>query len=173
MREAFEDNSIDAVSIATPNHWHALAAIWACQAGKDVYVEKPLAHSFWEGQQLVKAAEKYQRIVQHGTQQRSDPACRRDMKLLHEGTLIGPVVHARGYAAHGFFETYESLAAYTRADLFQRAGEKTPAFVRFSTVAGILAGARRGDRRSTWTTPCGSDLPGSARGWIGWAATRT
>jgi predicted dehydrogenase len=97
MREAFEDNSIDAVSIATPNHWHALAAVWACQAGKDVYVEKPLAHSFWEGQQLVKAAEKYQRIVQHGTQQRSDPTCRRDMKLLHEGTLIGPVVHARGY----------------------------------------------------------------------------
>lgn len=97
MREAFADDSIDAVSIATPNHWHALAAIWACEAGKDVYVEKPLAHSFWEGQQLIKAAAKYNRIVQHGTQQRSDAERIRDMKLLNAGELIGPVVHARGY----------------------------------------------------------------------------
>ena len=97
MREAFADDAIDAVSIATPNHWHALAATWACQAGKDVYVEKPMAHSFWEGQQLVKAAKKYERIVQHGTQQRSDASRIRDMKLLHEGEIVGPVVHARGY----------------------------------------------------------------------------
>jgi predicted dehydrogenase len=97
MREAFADKSIDAVTIATPNHWHSLATVWACQAGKDVYVEKPMAHSFWEGQQVVKAAKKFGRIVQHGTQQRSDAKRIRDMKLLHEGKIIGPVVHARGY----------------------------------------------------------------------------
>ena len=97
MREAFADDSIHAVSIATPNHWHALAAAWACQAGKDVYVEKPFAHSFWEGQQLVKAAKTWNRIVQHGTQQRSDPERIRDMKLMAEGKIIGPIVHSRGY----------------------------------------------------------------------------
>ncbi|HWK09708.1 MAG TPA: Gfo/Idh/MocA family oxidoreductase, partial [Vicinamibacterales bacterium] len=68
VRRLLDDRSIDAVSIATPNHWHALIAIWACQAGKDVYVEKPCSHNLWEGRQLVRAAEKYQRIVQHGTQ---------------------------------------------------------------------------------------------------------
>jgi predicted dehydrogenase len=97
MRDAFADESINAVSIATPNHWHSLAAVWACQAGKDVYVEKPLAHSYWEGQQLIKAAKKYNRIVQHGTQQRSSGTNLRDMKLMHSGTFIGPIVHARGY----------------------------------------------------------------------------
>ena len=74
VRKLLEDQSIDAISIATPNHWHALMAIWACQAGKDVYVEKPCSHNFWEGSQLVRAAEKYNRIVQHGTQIRSAPA---------------------------------------------------------------------------------------------------
>ncbi len=97
LRDALADDSIDAISIATPNHWHALAATWGCQANKDVYVEKPMAHSFWEGQQLVKAARKYNRVVQHGTQQRSDPERIRDMNLLHKGEIIGPVVHARGY----------------------------------------------------------------------------
>ncbi len=96
MRDAFADDAVNAVSIATPNHWHALAATWACMAGKDVYVEKPFAHSFWEGQQLVKAARKYNRIVQHGTQSRSNGSYIRDMKLIREG-FIGPIVHARGY----------------------------------------------------------------------------
>src|SRR3982751_6031905 len=63
IREALADKSIDAVTIATPNHWHSLAAIWACQAGKDVYVEKPLCHNIFEGQQLVAAAKKYGKIV--------------------------------------------------------------------------------------------------------------
>src|SRR5262245_44017017 len=72
IREALQDKDIDAVTIATPNHWHTLAAIWACQAGKDVYVEKPMSHSIYEGRQLVAAAEKYGRIVQHGTQSRSN-----------------------------------------------------------------------------------------------------
>jgi predicted dehydrogenase len=95
MREVMADPDIDAVTIATPNHWHSLAAIWACQAGKDVYVEKPLSHNVWEGRQLVAAAEKHGRVVMHGTQSRSDTTLIRDMKLLQEG-FIGKVVHARG-----------------------------------------------------------------------------
>src|ERR1035438_5548278 len=70
VRELLEDKSIDAISIATPNHWHSLMGIWACQAGKDAYVEKPCSHSWWEGKQLVAAANKYNRIGQHGTQSR-------------------------------------------------------------------------------------------------------
>src|SRR4051794_38658216 len=80
MREALQDKSIDAVTIATPNHWHSLAAIWACQAGKAVYVEKPMAHSLYEGRQVVAAAEQFKRIVQHGTQNRSNATLIRDMK---------------------------------------------------------------------------------------------
>ncbi|MCC5906935.1 MAG: Gfo/Idh/MocA family oxidoreductase [Balneolaceae bacterium] len=70
MRKVFDDEEVDGVFIATPEHWHALATIWACQAGKDVYVEKPISHSIFEGQQMIKAAMKYERIVQCGTQNR-------------------------------------------------------------------------------------------------------
>ena len=87
IREALADKSIDAVTIATPNHWHSLAAIWACQAGKDVYVEKPLCHNVYEGRQLVEAAKKYGKIVQHGTQNRAeldaDPRHEADSQRLH------------------------------------------------------------------------------------------
>jgi predicted dehydrogenase len=65
FRRALEDKSIDAVTIATPNHWHALMTIWACQAGKDVYVEKPGTHNVHEGRKMIEAAYKYNRIVQH------------------------------------------------------------------------------------------------------------
>ncbi len=73
LRELIDNKSINAVVVATCNHWHCLAAIWAMQAGKDVYVEKPLSHSQWEGQQTIAAARKYKRVCQVGTQQRSDP----------------------------------------------------------------------------------------------------
>jgi len=96
IRQMLEDGEIDAISIATPNHWHTLAAVWACQAGKDVYVEKPAAHSIYEGRQLVAAAKKYGRIVQHGTQSRSNATLRRDIKLIHDG-FIGEIVESRGY----------------------------------------------------------------------------
>jgi len=96
IRDVMADKKIDAVTIATPNHWHTLASIWACQAEKDVYVEKPLSHSIWEGRQLVAAADKYKRIVMHGTQSRSNATLIRDMKLMHEG-FIGDIVHSRGY----------------------------------------------------------------------------
>jgi predicted dehydrogenase len=71
LRAVIDDKSIDAISIATPDHWHALATIWACRAGKDVYVEKPCSHNIREGRLMVEAARKYKRIVQHGTQSRS------------------------------------------------------------------------------------------------------
>jgi predicted dehydrogenase len=95
VRKLLDDKSIDAISIATPNHWHALMTIWACQAGKDVYVEKPCSHNLWEGQQMVKAAARYNRIVQHGTQSRSDEAVREAVQKIGEGA-IGEVYMARG-----------------------------------------------------------------------------
>ena len=95
IRKLLEDKSIDAVSIATPNHWHTLMSIWACQAGKDVYVEKPCSHNLWEGRQLVRAAAKYDRIVQHGTQSRSIQSVKQAVKEMQEG-LLGDVYLARG-----------------------------------------------------------------------------
>jgi predicted dehydrogenase len=95
VRKLLDDKSIDAVTIATPNHWHSLMGIWACQAGKDAYVEKPCSHNLWEGGQLVRAAQKYNRIVQHGTQMRSAVAIRNAMENLRNG-LIGDVYLARG-----------------------------------------------------------------------------
>jgi predicted dehydrogenase len=71
FRKVLEDKSIDVVSIATPNHSHTLQAVWACQAGKDVYLEKPCSHDIFESQQIVAAARKYDRLVQHGTNSRS------------------------------------------------------------------------------------------------------
>ncbi|MEQ2006135.1 MAG: Gfo/Idh/MocA family oxidoreductase, partial [Limisphaerales bacterium] len=71
-REIMARADVDVVVIATGNHWHALHAVWGCQAGKDVYVEKPMTHTVWEGRKLIEAAEKYGRIVQVGTQYRSE-----------------------------------------------------------------------------------------------------
>ncbi|MEY2881679.1 MAG: hypothetical protein RLZZ15_4059, partial [Verrucomicrobiota bacterium] len=96
LRDAMADKEIDAITIAMPNHWHSLAAIWGCQAGKDVYVEKPFSHNIYEGRQLVAAAEKFKRIVQHGTQSRCNGTLIRDMKLIHDG-FIGQIVESRGY----------------------------------------------------------------------------
>jgi predicted dehydrogenase len=97
LRRLLEDPSIDAVSYATPNHWHALGTVWACQAGKDVFVEKPLSYNIVEGRRMVEAARKYRRIVQHGTQSRSNPAMHEGMQKLREG-VIGEIYMARGMA---------------------------------------------------------------------------
>jgi predicted dehydrogenase len=94
FRKLLEDKSIDAVSIATPNHHHTLQTIWACQAGKDVYVEKPCSHDMFEARQISTVMEKYNRIVQHGTNSRSGIA-REAIQKIHEG-LIGDVYMARG-----------------------------------------------------------------------------
>ncbi|HDL19181.1 MAG TPA: Gfo/Idh/MocA family oxidoreductase [Bacteroidetes bacterium] len=95
VRNLLDNKEIDAVVIATPNHWHSLISIWACQAGKDVYVEKPVSHNIWEGGQLVKAAGRYNRIVQAGTQNRSDTGLQEAIRYIQEGNL-GKIVLARG-----------------------------------------------------------------------------
>ncbi len=89
LREALQDKSLDAVVVATPDHWHALAAIWAAQAGKDVYVEKPPSHNCWEGRQMVKAARKYDVVMQVGTQNRSAPYNFAAKKYIEDGKLGG------------------------------------------------------------------------------------
>jgi len=95
VRKLLEDKSIDAISVATPNHWHSLMGIWACQAGKDSYVEKPCSHNWWEGKQLVAAVNRYGRIMQMGMQSRSSPSLQEGVRHLREG-LIGEVYMARG-----------------------------------------------------------------------------
>jgi predicted dehydrogenase len=87
LRRVLDDKSIDAVVVATPNHWHALATVWACQAGKDVYVEKPFSYNLWEGRQMVAAARRYGRMVQVGTQNRSSTLLRQTFDYLHSGQL--------------------------------------------------------------------------------------
>ena len=95
LRKMLDDKSVDFVSIATPNHWHALAAIWAMQAGKDVYVEKPVSHNLDEGRREVQTAAKHQRICQAGMQSRSSPALHHALAYLRDGKL-GEVKFARG-----------------------------------------------------------------------------
>lgn len=85
MRKLIEMKDVDAVVIATPNHWHALSAIWSMHAGKHTYVEKPVSHNIWEGRQMVNAARKYKRVCQAGTQQRSCPAVQAAAKDIQEG----------------------------------------------------------------------------------------
>ncbi len=95
IRELLAMKEIDAVSIATPNHWHSLAAIWAMQHGKDVYVEKPISHNVSEGRRVVEVARKLNRICQAGTQSRSHKACRDAIEYIHSGKL-GKVTLSRG-----------------------------------------------------------------------------
>lgn len=95
VRKILDDKEIDAVAIATPNHWHSLMGIWACQAGKDVYLEKPISHDIWEGRKLVEAARKYNRIVQAGTQNRSDVGMRAAKEYIDAGNL-GKILFAHG-----------------------------------------------------------------------------
>ena len=123
MRKVFDDKSIDVVSFATPNHWHALGTIWACQAGKDVYVEKPASHNIFEGRQMVAAARKYNRVVQHGTQIRSSPAIKEAMQMLRDG-VIGDVYMAKGLC-------------YKRRDTIGKAAEeKVPEGVHYDLWTG-------------------------------------
>jgi predicted dehydrogenase len=96
IRKLLENKNIDAISIATPNHWHALATIWSVQAGKDVYVEKPVSHNVWEGRKMVEAARKYNKIVQTGTQSRSSlEGIKQAVEWVRKGEL-GKITIARG-----------------------------------------------------------------------------
>jgi predicted dehydrogenase len=96
VRDLLADENVDAISIASPNHWHSLGAIWGLQAGKDVYVEKPLSHNIWEGRQLAALEAKSDRIVMHGTQSRSDARWMRDIAMLRDG-FLGKVNVAKGF----------------------------------------------------------------------------
>ncbi|HSJ03149.1 MAG: Gfo/Idh/MocA family protein [Verrucomicrobium sp.] len=95
IRKLLEDKDIDAISIATPNHWHALAAQWGMEAGKDVFVEKPISHNVWEGRQIVNAEKKLGRIIQGGTQSRSSSAIKEAVAWVQAGNL-GKITLARG-----------------------------------------------------------------------------
>jgi predicted dehydrogenase len=95
LHRVLDDKDIDAIIIATPNHWHALATIRGLMAGKHVYVEKPASHTVWEGRKMVEAAARYNKVVQVGTMNRSKPAVRDAIKFVHEGG-IGKVYMARG-----------------------------------------------------------------------------
>jgi len=100
IRKMLENKDLDAISIATPNHWHSLATIWACQAGKDVYVEKPCSHNVFEGRRCVEAARKYRRIVQHGTQSRSSKGWARQGAAIASGKY-GKLLVSKGAASKG------------------------------------------------------------------------
>ena len=108
IRHLLESSDVDAVTIATPNHWHALAAIWAVQAGKDVYVEKPASHNVWEGRQLVLAARKHERMVQTGSQCRSSRGLQEAIAWLQAGNH-GRILRARGLC-------YKRRASIGKAD---------------------------------------------------------
>ena len=95
MKDVFADPKVDAVSMPLPNHWHALATVWACQAGKDVYIEKPACHDPYEGRQMIAAARTYGRMVQVGSQGRSIAHKIKAVQLLKDGA-IGEVYMARG-----------------------------------------------------------------------------
>ena len=123
IRKLLEDKSIDAVSIATPNHSHTLQTIWACQAGKHVYIEKPCSHDMFEARQIVSAARKYGRLVQHGTNSRSSPSARQAIDQISQG-LLGDVYMARG------------LCFKHRDTIGQKPAEPVPAGVHYDLWLG-------------------------------------
>ncbi|HOM45629.1 MAG TPA: Gfo/Idh/MocA family oxidoreductase [Verrucomicrobiota bacterium] len=122
LRRVLDNKDVDAVSIATPNHWHALATVWACQAGKDVYVEKPASHNLFEGRKMVEAARKYKRIVQCGTQCRSSGGLQEAVQYVREGRL-GRILLARGFCykarrSIGTVDGPQPVPAYIEYDLW-------------------------------------------------------
>ena len=130
VRKLLENKDIDVVSTATPNHWHALITVWACQAGKDVYVEKPISHNVWEGRQAVDAARKYKRIVQAGTQSRSNETLRAALDWVRAGNL-GKIKIARGLCykrrpSIGKVDGPQPIPAYIDYDLWCGPALKLP-----------------------------------------------
>ncbi len=121
-RNLMDDKDIDAVVIAAPNHWHALMTIWACQAGKDVYVEKPVSHTIWEGQQMVAAARKHNRIVQAGTQLRTDGNLQRAFEFIQEGNLgnvkLARAIHYKQRGDIGRVDGPQAIPKHINYDLW-------------------------------------------------------
>jgi predicted dehydrogenase len=112
LRRVLDDKDVDGVIVATPNHWHALATIWALQAGKHVYVEKPASHTVWEGRKMVEAARRYNKLVQVGTMNRSRPVVIQAIDFLRSGG-IGDVYMARGLC----FKPRPSIGRYADGPL--------------------------------------------------------
>ena len=173
MREAFDNKDIDIVGTATPNHWHALCGIWAMQAGKDVYIEKPICHDIAEGTALIAAARKYKRMCQTGTQCRSNAAIQNAVKFLAEGG-IGEVKFARGlcYKRRKSIGPKGRLSDSSRGRFrsLVRPGHVHPAEAhprQVSTTTGTGSGTTA---TATWATR-GRTRPTSPGG--GWASTAT
>ncbi len=149
IRKLLESKEVDAVSIATPNHWHALAAIWSIQAGKDVYVEKPVSHNVSEGRRVVEAARKYNRIVQTGTQIRSCYGIREAVQWVKEGNL-GKIVVSRGLcykrrASIGKVTGPQPIPASVDYDIWCGPAPKTP----------LMRKRLHYDWHWVWATGCG------------------
>jgi len=108
-RKLLEDKDIDAVCTASCNHWHAPVTVWGCEAGKDIYVEKPVCHTIWEGQRMIEAARKHDRIVQSGTQLSSGEGCKEGFAYIREGH-IGKIVLSRGLC----YENRRSIGRVTK-----------------------------------------------------------
>ena len=149
VRKLLESKNFDAVSIATPNHWHALGAIWAIQAGKDVYVEKPVSHNVWEGRKIVEAARAHKKIVQTGTQSRSSAGIRDAVAWINEGH-IGKIVIARGLCykprnSIGKVEGEQPIPAGIDYDLWSGPAAKLP----------LMRKKLHYDWHWVWNTGCG------------------
>lgn len=129
LRKVLDDKKIDAISIATTNHWHSLATIWACQAGKDVYVEKPLSHNIFEGRKAVEAARKYNRIVQHGTQSRSSEKVAKEIVAVQSGKY-GDLLATKGYCCKPRwsigFKPYKPAPAHLDFDIWLGPAKQQP-----------------------------------------------
>src|SRR2546422_2915527 len=139
LRRVLDDKDIDAVVIATPNHWHALATIWALQAGKHVYVEKPSSHTVWEGRKMVEATARYNKIVQVGTMNRSRPADRDAIKFIQEGGL------GKGYRAR--------ISSTSRAGVCRSRSTRSRSGRRAATSAPSHRRRRPTRRRASSSTP--------------------
>jgi predicted dehydrogenase len=149
VRELLDSPAIDAVVVATPNHWHALMTIWACQAGKDVYVEKPVSHNLFESRQMVEAARKYDRIVQTGTQSRSIATLKEIIDYVQDGNL-GAILSARGFCykrrlSLGKVEAPQKVPATVDYDLWCGPAPKTP----------LMRSRLHYDWHWVWSTGCG------------------
>ena len=165
-REVFDDKGVDAVVVALPNHWHALATVWACQAGKDVYVEKPFSYDLWEGQQMVAAARKYGRMVQVGTQNRSSAFLRRVFDRLRGGEL-GAIrfAHALVYRPRDGIGTVDAPTpppGTVNYDLWCGPAPKGPLSASSCTTSGTGSGTRATAR---WGTTASTSSTCAAWPW--------
>ena len=133
FRRVLEDKSVDVLINATPDHWHALGTILACQAGKDVYVEKPMAHNIWEGRRMIEAAHKYQRVVQVGMQTRSSAYAQKAAEIVRSGRLGSvPLVRVFNVMQHGLAkDTAQPVPAEVDYDLWCGPAAKAPHYLAY------------------------------------------